>query len=97
MLMKKSILYILAVSLTVPVLFSSCTQEDILYDVDFNVTLDPENTYYAGDPVTFNFEGEDPATSTKDGDSYVYSFQIVIQSFFGTSTIDVTLTYTPEA
>ena len=58
MLMKKSILYILAVSLTVPVLFSSCTQEDILYDVDFNVTLDPENTYYAGDPVTFNFEGE---------------------------------------
>lgn len=57
MFMKKSI-FILAVSLTVPALFSACTQEDILYDVDFNVTLAPENTYYAGDPVTFNFEGE---------------------------------------
>lgn len=56
--MKKSILYILAVSLAVPVLFSACTQDDILYDVDFNVTLDQENTYYAGDPVTFNFSGE---------------------------------------
>lgn len=58
MFMKKSILYILAASLTVSTLFSACTQNDILYDVDFNVTLDPENTYYAGDPVTFNFEGE---------------------------------------
>lgn len=56
--MKKSILYILAVSLAVPVLFSACTQDDILYDVDFNVTLNQENTYYAGDPVTFNFSGE---------------------------------------
>lgn len=56
--MKKSILLYLTVSLAVPALFPACTQNDILYDVDFNVTLAPENTYYAGDPVTFNFEGE---------------------------------------
>lgn len=56
--MKKSILYILTVSLALPAFITACSQNDILYDVDFNVTLAPENTYYAGDPVTFNFEGE---------------------------------------
>ena len=45
-------------ALALPVLFSGCTHDDILYDVDYNVTLAPENTYYAGDPVTFNFSGE---------------------------------------
>ena len=56
--MKKSILYILTVSLALPAFITACSQNDILYDVDFNVTLAPENTYYAGDPVTFNFDGE---------------------------------------
>lgn len=55
--MRKSTLYIIIASLAAPVLFPACTQSDILYDVDFNVTLDPDNTYYAGDPVTFNFDG----------------------------------------
>ena len=35
-----------------------CTQNDILYEVDYTVTLDPSNTYVAGEPVTFNFTGE---------------------------------------
>ena len=39
-------------------MFSGCTQNDILYDVDYNVTFDPSNTYLAGDPVKFNFTGE---------------------------------------
>ena len=56
--MKKSILYILTVSLALPAFITACSQNDILYDVDFNVTLAPENTYYVGDPVTFNFDGE---------------------------------------
>lgn len=37
-------------------LMASC-QHDVVYEVDYNVTLDPANTYYAGDPVKFNFEG----------------------------------------
>ena len=41
-----------------PAVFSGCTQNDILYDVDYNVTFDPSNTYLAGDPVKFNFTGE---------------------------------------
>ena len=27
-------------------------------ETDFNVTLDADNTYYVGEPVRFNFEGE---------------------------------------
>ena len=56
--MKKKIIYTSVLALALPVLFSGCTHDDILYDVDYNVTLAPENTYYAGDPVTFNFSGE---------------------------------------
>lgn len=33
-------------------------QHDIVRVTDFNVTLDKENTYYAGEPVRFNFTGE---------------------------------------
>lgn len=51
------ILYIAAISLAVPVFFPACTQNDILYDADYNVTLDAGNTYVAGEPVTFNFSG----------------------------------------
>lgn len=38
-------------------LTASC-QHDIVRPVDFTVTLDSSNTYLAGDPVRFNFEGE---------------------------------------
>ena len=36
---------------------ASC-QHDVIYKADYNVTLDPANTFYAGDPVKFNFDGE---------------------------------------
>ena len=35
---------------------ASC-QQDVIYEVDYNITLDPANTYYAGDPVKFNIDG----------------------------------------
>ena len=36
---------------------ASC-QQDVVYEVDYNITLDPANTYYAGDPVKFNIDGD---------------------------------------
>lgn len=36
---------------------ASC-QHDVIYEVDYNITLDGENTYYAGDPVKFNITGD---------------------------------------
>jgi hypothetical protein len=38
-------------------LLASC-QHDVIYEVDYNVTLDEGNTYYAGEPVKFNFTGD---------------------------------------
>lgn len=38
-------------------LFAAC-EHHVVYDVDYNITLDPGNTYYAGDPVRFNFTGD---------------------------------------
>lgn len=35
---------------------ASCTQ-DVVYEIDYTVSLDKENTYLAGDPVKFNFNG----------------------------------------
>lgn len=32
-------------------------QQNVVFDVDYNVLLDGGNTYYAGEPVRFNFEG----------------------------------------
>lgn len=49
----KRILYLISGLL----LLSACEQ-DVVYKVDYNVTLDPENTYYAGEPVKFNFTGD---------------------------------------
>ena len=36
---------------------ASC-QHDVIYEADYNVTLDKENTYYVGEPVKFNITGE---------------------------------------
>ena len=50
--MKKTIIIAAA-------LVSLCAcQHDIVRVTDFNVTLDKDNTYRAGEPVRFNFEGE---------------------------------------
>lgn len=39
-------------------LFAGCRQDNIVNGVEFRVTLDPDNTYVAGQPVTFNFSGD---------------------------------------
>ena len=55
-------------------LMTSC-QHDVVYEVDYNVTLDPANTYYAGDPVRFNFTGDVDNLifySGQIGSQYVY-------------------------
>lgn len=57
--MRKTIIkYFAVLSLALPVLFSGCTQDDILFEADYNITLDPDNTYIAGDPVVFNISGQ---------------------------------------
>ena len=50
--MKKTIIITAAL-----MAFCAC-EHDIERVTDFNVTLDAENTYIAGEPVRFNFEGE---------------------------------------
>ena len=55
-------------------LMTSC-QHDVVYEVDYNVTLDPANTYYAGDPVKFNFTGDVDNLifySGETGSQYIY-------------------------
>lgn len=47
---------ILAISVSL-LAFCAC-QHDIVTDLDFNVTLDPANTYKVGEPVKFNIKGE---------------------------------------
>ena len=56
------------------VLMASC-QHDVVYEVDFNITLDKANTYYAGEPVRFNLAGEVDNVifySGETGHQYVY-------------------------
>ncbi len=36
---------------------AACEQQ-VVYPVDYNITLDKENTYRVGEPVKFNFKGE---------------------------------------
>ena len=33
--------------MALPVIIAGCTQSDILYEAEYNVTLNPENTYIA--------------------------------------------------
>ena len=56
------------------VAFCAC-QHDIVRVTDFKVTLDSDNTYIAGEPVTFNFDGEVDNIifySGETGSQYVY-------------------------
>ena len=46
-------IYILAVG----AFLVSCNDLDVDDSVDFNVSLASDNTYEAGDPVVFNFDG----------------------------------------
>ena len=40
----------------VAALAAACTQ-NVVYEIDYTVSLDKENTYMAGEPVRFNFDG----------------------------------------
>ena len=53
--MIKRLFPYIALAVLLPV--TGCEQKGMYSDVDFNVTLDASNTYYAGDPVVFNFSG----------------------------------------
>lgn len=61
--------------------------------------LSKQGTYkFENDTFTLLFDGEEAVTINKGDDGkYVYSFQIKVSSFFGEQTIDVSLTYVPEA
>ena len=50
--MKKILLFMAGA-----LLMASC-QQDVIYEADYNVTLDKDNTYYVGEPVKFNFTGD---------------------------------------
>lgn len=60
-------------------------------------TLSKTGTYtFQDEKFTLNFEGEEPVEVQKNEEGkYVYSFQMEVRSFFGTSQVDVVLTYTP--
>ena len=50
-------------------------QHDVIYEVDYTITLDKENTYYAGEPVRFNITGNVENLvfySGETGAQYVY-------------------------
>lgn len=54
--MKKKLIPYFAALAVLPAI-AGCEQANIYTDVDFDVTLDPSNTYQAGDPVVFNIKG----------------------------------------
>lgn len=61
--------------------------------------LSKQGTYkFENSAFTLSFDGEEAVTVNQGNDGkYVYSFQIKVSSFFGEQTIDVSLTYVPEA
>lgn len=61
--------------------------------------LSKQGTYtFENEVFNLSFEGEETVTVSKVDSKYTYTFQIVTSGFFGgTSTIDVELTYIPEA
>ena len=72
--MEKRFIYILT-ALSAVILVSGCEQTGIYSDVDFYVTLDESNTYYAGDPVTFNIHGNPDNLIFYSGEAgYEYRF-----------------------
>jgi hypothetical protein len=61
-------------------------------------TLTKSGTYtFANDVYNVAFSDGTSIASTKNGSSYVFECSISVKSFFGTSTINFTLTYTPGA
>jgi hypothetical protein len=62
-----------------------------------NNSLSKKGTYtFENEVFTLNFDGEDPVSVNKNEEgNYVYTYQIQSSGFFGNSTTDVVLTYTP--
>lgn len=50
-------------------LAAACERDDIYEPVEFRVTLDPANTYRAGDPVVFRFAGNADFLTVWNGDT----------------------------
>lgn len=68
--MMKKIIFLIAGIL----MMASC-KHDVIYEVDYTVTLDSQNTYYAGEPVRFNFDGDVDNLlfySGETGSQYIY-------------------------
>ena len=75
MTMKK--IFVLSAAL---IAFCAC-QHDIVRVTDFKVTLDSENTYFVGEPVTFNFDGEVDniiVYTGETGSQYIYKDRFTV-------------------
>jgi hypothetical protein len=90
----KKILYLITGAL-----FMASCQHDVVYEVDYNIMLDSENTYYAGDPVKFNIDGDVDNLlfySGETGSQYIYKdrFEVPIEDVISaTLTLDVQARY----
>ena len=61
--------------LFVGVLFLVSCQHDVVSEIDYNIALDKENTYLAGEPVKFNIKGDVENLvfySGETGSQYIY-------------------------
>lgn len=70
---------------------ASC-QQKIVYPVDYKITLDSSNTYYAGDPVKFNIAGDvdnllfysgEQGHEYKNKDRFTIPLEDVLEAEFG--------------
>jgi hypothetical protein len=81
------------------VLFMASCNHDVVNEVDYNVTLDPANTYYAGEPVKFNFTGDVDNLlfySGERGSQYMYRNRYTVpmeQVINATLTLEVKCQY----
>ena len=90
--MKKIIFLITGV-----LLMASC-QHDVIYEVDYNVTLDPQNTYFAGEPVKFNIDGEVDNLlfySGETGHQYIYKDRYTVAAG-DIESVKLEMTYEPQ-
>lgn len=68
--------------LAAALLIASC-QHDVVSEVDYNITLASDNTYYAGDPVRFNIDGDVDNLlfySGETGAQYIYKDRFVVDA-----------------
>lgn len=73
-------------------------QHDVIYKVDYNVTLDKENTYYVGQPVRFNIEGEVDNIifySGESGSQYIYKDRYQV-SAADVESVKLEMNYEPQ-